>query len=363
MGQTRSWVVEAPGRMRTQTFPVPDVDEAGLLLRVEMVGICGTDPIIFNGRLPYAPFPIILGHEVVGRVEAIGSDAARLYGVAPGDRVTVEPYIICGKCRYCLTGYYQLCDTKSCYGVSISSAKPPHLWGAYGEYLYVGPGSKVHRVADGIPLESAMLSSVLANGIRWVRTKAHVEMYETVVIIGPGAQGLASTIAAREAGADPIVVLGLSRDADRLALAKEFGAHHTLAVDEADPLDALARLTGGRMADVVIECSGSSAGRDLALRAAGKLGRVVFVGLRGADDQGISLDLVVDKELRLYGGLGQSWDVEPAMRIINSGKYDLTRMVSHVFPMEQADEALKFFMDRPEECIRVALSNSLNGKG
>jgi alcohol dehydrogenase len=352
---TESWVVEAPGKMVLRQFPVPAVPEDGMLVRVEMVGICGSDPTMFKGHIPTTPLPLILGHEMAGRVEKVGAEASRVYGVKEGDRLTVEPYRICGRCIYCLQGRYQMCKTRSCYGVTIGCAEPPHLFGAYGEFLYVAPGSKIHKLRPEEPAEHGMLSSVIGNGVRWIRSRAQVQMYESVVIIGPGAQGLAAVIAAKESGANPIIVIGLARDEKRLALALEYGADRTLRVDVEDPAKAIRDLIGPQGADVVVETSGSTPGRNFALEVVRPVGRVVIVGVKGGPDPNLMVDTLIFKELQVLGGLGQAWDVEPAMRIIQSGKYDLGKMVTHRFPMSKADEALHFFMEHPEECLRVAL--------
>ena len=202
-----SMVLSEPFKMEMREFAYPDIGTDDMVLKVDLVCICGGDPIEYAGRNVKTHFPLILGHELVGRVDAIGSNASKVYGVVRGDKVTVEPYIICGKCDYCLTGYYQLCRNSRAYGVNISSDVPPHIWGAYGEYMYVAPGSKVHKIAPGVKDEAAVLSSVLGNGVRWIRTKARVRFGETVVVIGAGAQGLATIIAAREANAGNIIVV------------------------------------------------------------------------------------------------------------------------------------------------------------
>lgn len=129
-----------------------------------------------------------------------------------GDRVTVEPYIACNKCEYCLTGLYQAHLPHMTYGVALNCDKPPYLWGAYSQYLFVAPGSRLHRIAPEVPAEAACLSSVIGNGVRWVRTKGEVRYGESVAIVGAGAQGLASVVAAKESGAYPIMVIGLTKD-------------------------------------------------------------------------------------------------------------------------------------------------------
>ncbi len=186
MAQTKSMVVTKPGHMEIQEFEIPAIGPSDLLLKVQMVSICGSDPNHFMGLQGDEAFPFILGHELVGFVEEVGAEAAQEYRVRKGDRVVVEPYIPCHRCPFCMTGNYALCDRRRVYGFSVSASVPPHLWGAYGEFMFVAPGSMVHRISSAPPPEAACLASVIGNGIRWVRTKGKVKLGDKVVILGPG---------------------------------------------------------------------------------------------------------------------------------------------------------------------------------
>jgi threonine dehydrogenase-like Zn-dependent dehydrogenase len=200
------------------------------------------------------------------------------------------------------------------------------------------------------------MSSVLGNGVRWVRTLGQVKFGESVVILGVGAQGLASVIAAKEAGAGPIVVMGRTRNKNKWELAKEYGADFIIDTQVvSDPVEELKKVNGGRLADVVIEATGNGKMMELGLQIARPAARYIFAGTCGFDKNPLTTDLIVFKELKILGGLGQSWDTEQAVRIINSGKYAVEKMVTHTFPLEQADEAMKFYMNNGSDAIRVAI--------
>jgi threonine dehydrogenase-like Zn-dependent dehydrogenase len=356
MTKERSMVLVKPRQMELREFDIPAIDDDSFLLKVDLVTICGGDPIEYEGRNIKAHYPMILGHELVGTIEKMGDAAARHYGVDVGDRVNVEPYILCGQCEYCLGGYYQFCSNSKIYGVNMSCERPPHLWGAYGEYLYGAPGSKVHQIDPAVPDEAAALASVLGNGVRWIRTKAQVKFGEAVVILGAGAQGLATVIAAHEAGADPIIVVGREANQLKWALATEFGAHYLIDLDEVeDPLAQVRELTAGRLADVVVECTGAEALMQLGLELVRPVGRYVLIGTCGFERRSLITDLVVFKEIQILGGLGQSWDTEAAVKIINSRKYPLEKMITDIFPLAQADEAIRYFMTQPDKALRVAI--------
>jgi threonine dehydrogenase-like Zn-dependent dehydrogenase len=352
----KSMVLVAPRRMEMREFAIPEIGPDEMLLKVDLVSICGGDPIEYEGKNVKSHLPMILGHEMVGRIVQAGPEALRTYHVALGDRVTVEPYVICGKCEYCLTGYYQLCTHARVYGVTMSSTTPPYIWGAYGEYMYVAPGSKVHKIAAGVPDESAVLSSVLGNGVRWIRTLGKVKFGETVVVLGAGAQGLVTVIAAKEANAGKIIVVGKEKMQLKWDLAREYGADTLVDLEkEADPVAVVSELTGGRMADVVVECTGAASMMEMGLDIVRPAGRFVMVGTSGYAKSALTTDKIVFKEITVLGGLGQSWDTEMAVNIINSRKFALEKMITDVYPLEQADEAMRYFMGNPNKALRVAI--------
>lgn len=349
-----SAVVVRPGKMELQEFPLPDIGPEEMLLRVEMVSICGSDRQHFVGGA-YGVFPKILGHEVVGFVDTVGEQAACEYGVGVGDRVTVEPYIPCHRCRYCSTGYYQLCPRRRIYGINISCEAPPHLWGAYGQYMYVAPGSRVHRIGTHVAPQAATLSSVIGNGVRWVVTKGKLRSTEAVVIVGPGALGLATTIAASHAGAGAIIVIGLAIDEPRLRFALECGATHILMSDGEDVAQQVRAICGGELPSLAVETSGSPDGIGMALSLVRPAGRCVIAGTTRRRTE-IDTNAIVRGEIELLGGLGQSWDVEAAVGIIDSGRYPIDKMVGFTYSLTRAEEALKRFVDQPHDYVRIALA-------
>jgi threonine dehydrogenase-like Zn-dependent dehydrogenase len=199
MGSALAAVPEAPERLGLREFPPPSIGAADLLLRVEIAEVDGTDVNSFKGRLSeklYASqYLRIMGDEVVGYVEEIGEIAAGRHRVTKADRIIVEPKIACHHCRFCDSGYVQFCREVRTYGV-VLCAEPPRLWGRQAQYMYVAPGSRVHKISRGVSPEAAVLGAVvLSDGIRWIE-KAGFGPDETVVILEPGPQGLASAIAA-----------------------------------------------------------------------------------------------------------------------------------------------------------------------
>lgn len=342
-------VLKAPWDLQLEVFEVPRPDEDSMVLRVEMVSVCGTDVSMFAGKLAGTPYPLIMGHELVGFVHWVGERAAAAWGVGPGDRVVVEPYISCRRCVACWRGDYHLCEQRKCYGFTISCKEPPHLWGAYSQFMFVAPGSRVHKVASQVRAEAACLSSVLGNGIRWVRERGRLRIGDVVVIMGPGPQGLCTVLAARAAGAGWVVVVGLPQDRSRLELALRLGADQVY--DSGDW-----RVSWNRKADLVIDCTGKPGVVESGLAALRPGGRYVVVGL-GGGVLALDYDYVVRNEIEVVGGIGQAWAVEDALRLIERG-CPLDALVTHVFELEECNDLLARLAAGNTSVIKAALRPS-----
>ena len=343
MTTTVSAVLVAPKAFEVREFPLPTIGADDGLLRMELAGVCGSDVLHWGGHSAVSRnLPAILGHEIVGRIEQIGQRAARRWGVTNGDRVIVEASFGCGLCDLCLRGSYQMCADGQGYGGRISAAVAPHLWGAYGQYLYLPPRARVHRIGDAISPEiGVVIGAVLANGVRWVHTVGGAGIGDTVAVFGPGPQGLAAVIAAHAAGAERIIVVGLAADRARMAFARECGATHTLSFDQ-HTVETIADLTGGRLAEVVIDVTGSEKSPPVAAEAVRPLGTFVMAGSTAAATVRLPWNELVRKEVRAQGVNSHDHAaVRAAIALAASGRYPLGRMVTHRFPLTSAADALR----------------------
>lgn len=338
-------VLITPEKMEMRSFALPKIGDQDGLLEMELAGVCGSDPGIFRGKQTFGPrpFPLIMGHEIVGRIAAMGKSARERHGVAEGDRVVVEYAFGCGLCDSCRSGQYATCEKHFLYGSMVSCQDPPHLFGAYSEYLYIHPNAKVHRIGEGIsPRLGVLICAVIGNGIRWLRQVGNVSLGDAVAVIGPGQQGLAAVAVAKESGAGPIFVIGLEKDERRLAMAGRFGADRTIVVDREDPFEVIRRDTGGRMADVVIDVSGHPSGAELGLPLVGRRGTFVTPGLYKHQKASLDLDHVVTKEIRVQGVYSHdSRAVRPAIKMAGAGKYPFEELITHTFPLSQAERAVR----------------------
>ncbi|EMA54760.1 alcohol dehydrogenase [Halococcus salifodinae DSM 8989] len=330
-------VLTEPGHLEPRTFELPEPVTEGALLEVEMTSVCGTDVGLYAGKSAMGTAPVVLGHEVVGRVVAGDAETLDRWGVAVGDRVVPEPYVPCRDCQNCLSGNYHMCDEDRAYGVTIPADKAPHLWGGYGEYMFLDPNSRVHDAGD-VPPRAACLGTVVGNGVRWVLRKGQVTAGDSVAVVGPGAQGLASTVVASEVGARPISAFGLEADATKLSLAESIGATHTVFADRDDAVDRARDIVDGF--DVVVVAAPSSPAIQLGIDVVRERGTVVLVGMSG-EPVSVDLDRVVVDEISLLGGRGQALDVERAMGILERNAESIGRINSHVLSVADAETAIK----------------------
>ena len=344
--KTRAAVLTGPRHIELQELAVPEIDENSGLVRVEATGVCGVDwPAYKGARLDRFNPPIILGHEIVGRIARIGAKAAARWNVKEGDRIVIEEYVPCGRCEYCLSGHYYLCGgirMEKMYGFT-SLDVAPGLWGGFSEYVYLDPGALIHKLADSVPSEIAPLYLALSNGIRWVQGEGRIGIGDTVVILGPGQLGLSCVVAAKEAGAGCIIVTGRAADGKKLEIARELGAHHTIDIDdEDDVVQRVHDLTGGKGADAVINVtSAAPAAAQQAVELVKMRGVIVMAGGALGPAEGFYPDMLTRKEITMKGVRGRTArDLKKALRLLESGKYPLRKLATHKFSIEDTEKAL-----------------------
>lgn len=335
------------GRRQTQLqeLEIPAIGPDAGLLKVEAAGVCGADVRSYDRDLP----PRVMGHENVGYVAALGSVAGRRWGVQVGERVAVEEYLPCGHCRFCRSSEFRLClssDPSATPGAlrygTTPVSRPPGLWGGYSQYMYLHPNSVLHHVAPGVPAVQASLALPLGNGYQWAYLEAGAGPGKTVVVMGPGQQGLGCVLAAREAGSERIIVTGLRRDAERLEVAKLLGAHYAICAEDSDVAGQVADITGGEMADAVIDtAAGNETTIPMALAMLKKRGVLVAAAASSNPLSAFDLGVVTKKCVTVKGVRGHSYEaVDWALRLIASRRYPLDRLCSIECSLDEVHRAI-----------------------
>ena len=340
--KTLAIVQTGPRALEPRDLPIPEIDADTALLRIEACGICGSDYEQYEGVLR-TPTPLIPGHEPLGVIAKIGDRAAARWGVDVGDRVAVETMLSCRFCGPCLAGRYHLCESRRIYSY-IPLAEEPGLWGAYSEYMFLDANTLVHKIDPALAPEMAVLFNPLGAGFRWAVEIPQTGPGDTVVILGPGQRGLASVLATRQAGAEKIIVTGLEVDAAKLEVARQFGADHTIDVENENAKQRIRELTDGRGADVVVDVS-SYATKPVAesLDYVRPGGTVVLAGVKGFKPvPDFISDKIVMKEISVRGAIGvTSSGYERAIRLIESRTQPLELMHTHDFGLRDAELAIR----------------------
>lgn len=346
-GGVHAAVLVEPRTLVAREFARPSIGPDDALLRLEACGICGSDYEQYEGAQPvhedYTPYPVIPGHEPLGVIEEIGARARQRWGVGEGDRVAVRSGYGCGRCEACARWEPRACPKRGgTYGYT-DVAKPPHLWGGYAEHMYLSPYSVLKKMDPRIPAGVAVMFNPLAAGLSWAGAVPATGPGDRVVILGAGQRGLCCVIGARAAGARQVVITGLSRDAQKLALARELGADVTVNAETEDVVARVREVTGGGAEVVVDTTPYAPQSLNHAVAIAVRKGRIVVAGLKGQRPaRELSVDDVIYKELSIRGVLSMPVDVTfRAVELIESGRYPFEKMHTSSLPLEQAEDAIR----------------------
>lgn len=328
-----------PHHFAPTNLRVPEVAEGGWL-RIEATGISGVEVQAWKGTSRLVKYPLVPGHEVVGRIAA---DPAGTFNHPVGTRVVVESNLRCGACRRCQDGLSSCAGRRpaNAYG-QVPSTEPPGLWGGLAEYLYLDPSARLHAVTEAVPAAVGAFAHALAAGFTWAVEVPSLQAGQSVLVLGPGPRGLAALIAAKAAGAGWVGVTGLTHDRARLGLAAELGADLVVDVERNDLATAVANSLGSRPDIIVDVTSNDSEVVPTALDLVRPGGTLVLASTKGSNAIAqLFSDIIVVKELVLRGAFGASSSAYHwATRQIGvDGRLD--NLVSHEFPLREADRAIQ----------------------
>lgn len=357
--KSRAAVLVGPNAFDIREIELPEIDADSALLKIEACGICGSD---IGGALRLDDGPKILGHENVGVIARIGDAARQRWKLAEGDRVALEEYVPCGVCKWCRSDDFRFCYQTDRggslrYGTTSLNVSPS-LWGGYSQYLFVHPNAVIHRMPSHIPAAHAAMFLPMSNGIEWAYEFGELRLGDAVLIQGPGQQGLAAAFAAKTAGAACVIVTGLSRDANRLAMALRMGADYVIDVENEDVVSKVMDYTGGEGVNVVVNVTGGGEGTvQQAISVAAKRCNVV---LAAAGAQTVNVGDFGRRKLALTQANGHSYkSVELAIEFLASGKLPMDELSTHVFGLADAGKAIETVAGRGEPAIHVSINPDL----
>ena len=339
-----------PSTTELREFSLPDIPPDAALLKVEVAGVCGTD--VSQYKLPLRGAPLIMGHENVGYLAKVGSLFAKHKGFKEGDLVFLEHYLPCGHCEWDHMGEYRHCaatewfyDPKAIRYGYTSLDIAPGLWGGFSHYVYLPLNAVLHEVPAGLTPELAGIATPMSNGIQWTLMDGGVGYASTVLIQGPGQQGMCCTMAAKQAGADRIIVTGTSKDARRLEVAKAMGADAVIDVQKEDALARIMEVTGGRGVDVVVDCTSGGGTKPMMLGIEATKRRGATMVVQGEGNQtfpDFPIGRLTRKGITMKSARGHSYRaVELGLHHLASGRFPLELMTTHRFGLSEVDHAIK----------------------
>lgn len=329
-----------PGEIQFDEVPMPTIGDTDVLVRIRRIGICGSDIHVYHGKHPYISYPVIQGHEFSGEVAEIGRNVTSF---AAGDLVTAPPQVTCGACSHCRRGQYHICENLKVIGFQAPGV---------AQEFFDFPESALLKLPAGFTPELGALvepTSVAVHALRRAGPMAGLR----VLVLGAGPIGNLVAQVARWQGAAEVMIADLSDH--RLEIARACGITYTINVRRDSVEEQLERVFGPERADLILECVGSEATANQAIRCARKGSTIVIVGVFGEMPK-VDLGLVQDHELQLLGSLMyRREDYEAAIECLAEGGVVTAPLLSTSFPFRQFLDAYHFIEANREQVMKVMI--------
>ena len=340
----KALVLEAYETLVYKDVPTPPVGPEDVLIAVKACGICGSDIHGMDGSTGRRIPPIIMGHEAAGIIAEVGS---QVVGWRPGDRVTFDSNIYCGKCYFCRQGLGNLCEKRRVLGVSCTEYRQD---GAFAEYVVV-PQQCLYALPDGLTFERATLVEPLSIALHAVG-RPKIRLGDSAAVVGAGMIGLMLVQVLRASGCGTIISLDLLPR--RLELARHLGADVGLQADAPDVQAEVREHTNGRGADLVFEAVGIAPTLKLAVGCARKGGTVTLVGNLAAEAN-LPLQATVTRELTLYGSCQSAGEYPACLELLARGLIQVDPLISAIAPLHEGPTWFARLRQGDAELVKVVL--------
>jgi L-iditol 2-dehydrogenase len=334
-------------RMEIREIPMPAPKEKEILLKIEYVGICGSDVhYLEQGRIGdfVVDGDFILGHECAGTVVQTGRGVTSLNA---GDRVALEPGCTCGKCEFCKSGKYNLCP-------DVRFLATPPYNGCLMDYITF-PEDMAFRLPDKISTKEGALIEPLSVGMHAAK-QGSVTLGSSVTILGAGCIGLVTLLSCRAFGATDLFVVDVLPK--RLEYAKKLGATHVINALEENPVQAIQDRTGGAGTDIVIETAGSAKTISQTPYIVKRGGRIVLVGMAAQDVIEYDFSKIMAKEASIQSVFRYRNIYPQAIKAIEKGIIDVSGIVTHEFDFEETPRAFDFVIHNKQDVVKAVIKVS-----
>ncbi len=357
----KAWVLGGPGELELVDKPVPAPGVAEVLVRVDAVAVCGTDlevighgdPALVRGGAPFNK-NFTPGHEYMGTVAAPGPGVDEF---AVGERVAVEVHAGCGRCERCREGMYTACLN---YGMNYGDRDKGHRAngfttdGGFAQYA-VNHVNTLVRVPGGMSDEEATLIVTAGTAIYALDVAGGLVAGQSVVVIGPGAIGLMAAAAAKALGAGPVILVGTGQDRNRLQTGLKLGADAVVNAQESDAVEDVLRLTRGRGAHYVFECSGARDAINVAARMVSRGGRICAVAF-AREPVPVDVARLVSNNIYLFGIRGEGRSAtRRAAALMAQKRFPAKLLHTHTFPFAEVPAAIRCAAQRTGDPIKVVV--------
>ena len=346
-GKMKVAVMRGLGKMGYETRDIPQEKENEVLVKVEYVGVCGSDLHYYEfGRIGdyVVKPPYVLGHEAGGTVVEVGKNVTNL---KVGDRVALEPGKTCGHCEFCKTGRYNLCPDV------VFFATPP-VNGVFQEYV-AHEADLCFKLPDNMDTMEGALIEPLAVGFHAAK-QGNAEIGQTAVVFGAGCIGLVSMLALKAMGLSKVYVVDIMQN--RLEKALELGAAQVINGKEEDTIEAIRRLTENRGVDLVIETAGTEITSRQAVHIAKKGGTIVFVGYSKSGEITLPMSLALDKELTFKTVFRYRHIYPLAIDAVSSGKVNLKGIVTNIYDFDDIQRAMDESVHKKSSVVKSVIKIS-----
>ena len=331
----------APGNIIFRDIAIPEVNENQVKIKMMCIGICGSDIHVYHGKHPFTSYPVTQGHEVSGEVVEVGAAVKQF---KPGDKVTVEPQITCGKCYPCRHGKYNLCEELKVMGFQDV--------GMASEYFVVD-ASKVTSIPQDMTYGQGAMIEPLAVAVHAVKQFGDMKGMN-VVVLGAGPIGNLVAQTAKGMGAAKVMITDVSDY--RLMIAKHCGIDVTVNTAKSDFNEAMLGAFGPDKADVIYDCAGNNITMNQAIRHARKGSVIVLVAVFSSMAE-VDLAVANDHELDIKSTMMyRHEDYVDAIRLVNDKKVQLEPLITKVFPFEQYKAAYEYIDENREKAMKIIVN-------
>lgn len=330
----------APGTIEFKEVPVPEIKDNEVLVRIKRIGICGSDIHVYHGKHPFTKYPITQGHEVSGQIAAFG---ASVQGLHIGQKVTIEPQVVCGRCYPCRHGKYNLCEELKVMGFQTT--------GTASEFFAVS-AEKITPLPDTMTYDQGAMIEPLAVTVHAARRFPDIEG-SSVAILGCGPIGILLMQTCKALGARSVMITDVSEG--RLALARKCGADFAVNTADVDFGDAMIEAFGPDKADVIYDCAGNDTTMGQAIKYARKGSTIILVAVY-AGMANVDLAVLNDHELDLNTTMMyRHEDYVTAIKLVEEGRVRLEPLMSKHFAFQDYLDAYRYIDANREATMKVII--------